>query len=84
MKTGTRTQVATTAMSGSRILRVSTAIFHSSFVDPSSMNLSMCGITLKAMVLVNCSTVGASPTKEPLVWLNSSSIPSRPAPETDW
>jgi hypothetical protein len=81
---GTRTQVATTAMSGSRILRVSTAIFHSSFVKPSAMNLSMWGMQLKAIGLVNCSTVGASFTKEPLLWLNSSSMPSFPAPETLW
>ena len=55
MNTGTRTQVAVTAMSGSRILRVSTAIFHSSLVEPSSMKTSICGMTLNAICLVNCS-----------------------------
>ena len=30
-----------------------TAIFHSSLVEPSSMNKSMCGMTLKAICLVN-------------------------------
>ena len=55
MNTGTRTHWATTAMSGSRIFLVSTAIFHSSFVNPSSMKTSICGITLKAICLVNCS-----------------------------
>ena len=55
MKTGTRTQVAETAISGSRIFRVSTTIFHSSLVDPSSMKISICGMTLKAIRFVNCS-----------------------------
>ena len=32
---------------------VSTTIFHSSLVEPSSMNTSMCGITLKAMRFEN-------------------------------
>jgi hypothetical protein len=52
-KTGTRTQVATTLILGSRIFLVSATIFHSSLVKPSSMNTSMWGITLKAMRLVN-------------------------------
>ena len=52
-KTGTRTQVATTLILGSRIFLVSTTIFHSSLVKPSSMNTSICGITLKAMRLGN-------------------------------
>ncbi len=55
MKTGTRTQVACTLMAGSRIFLVSTTIFHSSLVEPSSMKTSMCGITLKAICLVNFS-----------------------------
>src|SRR5207244_3914159 len=50
-----RTQVAVTAMSGSRILRVSTAIFHSSLVEPPSMNSAICGMTLNAICLVRCS-----------------------------
>ena len=54
MNTGTRTQVACTAMFGSRIFFVSTTIFHSSLVEPSSRNLSMCGMQLKAISLVNC------------------------------
>ena len=57
MNTGTRTQVATTSMSGSRIFLVSTDIFHSSLVNPSSMKTSMCGITLKAICLVKFSRV---------------------------
>ena len=65
MNTGTRTQVATSLMSGSRILRISTDIFHSSLVNPSSMKLSICGITLKAIGLVNCSATNGSLTKLP-------------------
>ena len=84
MNTGTRTQVAITEMSGSRIFRVSTTIFHSSLVAPSSMNLSMCGMQLKAISLVNCCGALLSCTKEDFVWENSSSMPSLPAPETDW
>ena len=49
MNTGTRTQVATSLILGSRIFLVSTTIFHSSLVDPSSMNTSICGMTLNAM-----------------------------------
>ena len=82
--TGTRTQVACTLMSGSRILRVSTAIFHSSLVAPSSMKRSICGMTLKAIGLVNSCAVGWSPTKVPRLCTHSSSMPSLPAPETDW
>ncbi len=86
--TGTRTQVAVTSISGSRILRVSAVIFHSSFVYPSMpvsapTKLSMCGMTLKAMRLVNFDGSGSSPTKMARVWLNSSSMPSLPAPDTD-
>jgi hypothetical protein len=51
--TGTRTQVAVTLIFGSRIFLVSTTIFHSSLVEPSSRKTSMCGITLKAICLVN-------------------------------
>ena len=36
-----------------RIFLVSARIFHSSFVKPSSMKTSICGITLKAICLVN-------------------------------
>ena len=84
MNTGTRTQVASTWMSGSRILRVSTTIFHSSLVEPSSMNLSMWGMQLKAISLVNCCGGICSFTNIDLVWAYSSSIASLPAPETDW
>ena len=69
-----------TAMSGSRILRVSTAIFHSSLVEPSSMKMSICGIALNAICLVNCSGLIGSLTKIARVWLNNSSIAARPAP----
>ena len=70
-------------MFGSRIFLVSTTIFHSSLVEPSSMNLSICGMQLKAISLVNCCGGEDSYTKDDLVWLNSSSIPSLPAPDTD-
>ena len=53
MNTGTRTQLAHTSMFGSKIFLVSTTIFHSSLVVPSSMNLSMCGMQLNAICLVN-------------------------------
>ena len=53
MNTGTRTQVAVTWMSGSRIFCVSTTIFHSSLVKPESRKTSICGMTLKAICLVN-------------------------------
>jgi hypothetical protein len=53
MNTGTRTQVAVSLIFGSRIFFVSTIIFHSSFVNPSSMKTSISGITLKAMRLAN-------------------------------
>jgi hypothetical protein len=52
-KTGTRTQVATSLIFGSRIFFVSTIIFHSSLVKPSSMKTSICGMRLKAMRLGN-------------------------------
>ena len=68
MNTGTRTQVAWTAMLGSRILRVSTDIFHSSLVAPSSMNTSMWGITLKAICLVKRSRLIGSLTYMARVW----------------
>ena len=44
-----------TLIFGSRIFLVSTTIFHSSLVEPSSRKLSMCGMTLKAICLVNFS-----------------------------
>src|SRR3546814_2077255 len=75
-KTGTRTQVAVTLIFGSRIFLVSTTIFHSSLVDPSSRNLSMCGMTLKAICLVNFCTSFSSPTKIWRVWFHSSSMRS--------
>ena len=53
IKTGTRTQVAVIWMSGSRIFLVSTTIFHSSLVEPSSMKTSMWGMTLNAICLGN-------------------------------
>ena len=81
--TGTRTQVAWTLISGSRILRVSTAIFHSSFVDPSSMKRSICGMQLKAIGLVNSCAVTGSCTNIARLCVHSSSMPSLPAPDTD-
>ena len=81
--TGTRTQVATTLIAEPRIFLVSTTIFHSSLVDPSSRKLSMCGMTLKAICLVNLVGTAGSPTKMLRLCSNSSSIPTLPAPETD-
>ena len=83
MKTGTRTQVACTLILGSRIFLVSTTIFHSSLVEPSSMKTSMWGMTLKAMLLVNFLGSSVWFTKKLLVWLSSSSMPSLPAPDVD-
>ena len=85
MKDGTRTQVAVTSMPASMIFLVSTTIFHSSLVDPSSMKTSMWGMTLKAICLVNLCLflVIGSLTNTPRVWLNSSSMPSLPAPDVD-
>ena len=57
--TGTRTQVAVSLILGSRIFLVSTTIFHSSLVEPSSMKTSICGMTLKAICLVNLLRRGA-------------------------
>ena len=42
----------------------------------------MCGMTLKAICLVNVRSVFSSPTKMARVCSNSSSIPALPAPET--
>src|SRR3546814_20627496 len=44
--TGTRTQVAVTFTLGSRIFLVSATIFHSSLVEPSSRQTSICGIKI--------------------------------------
>ena len=81
--TGTRTHVAETLIFGSRIFLVSADIFHSSLVEPSSMKTSIWGMTLKAICLGNFFASGTSVTKMPLVWSQSSSIASLPAPETD-
>src|SRR6476660_3896457 len=68
---------------GSRIFLVSTIIFHSSLVEPSSMKTSIWGMTLKAICLVNFLGSGGLVTKMPLVWSHSSSMASLPAPDTD-
>ena len=44
----------------------------------------MCGMTLKAICLVNFRGSLASPTKMLRLCSNSSSIPAFPAPDTDW
>ena len=44
----------------------------------------MCGMQLKAISLVNCCGGDVLVHEHDLVWLNSSSIPSLPAPDTDW
>ena len=84
-KTGTRTQVAVTLIEGSRIFLVSATIFHSSLVWPSSMKTSIWGMTLKAIWRWNFLGSTSWPgTYIPLVWDQSSSMPSLPAPDTDW
>ena len=83
--TGTRTQVAVTFTLVSRIFLVSATIFHSSLVSPESRNTSICGITLKAICFWNFLGATSCPgTYIPLVWDHSSSMPSLPAPLTDW
>src|SRR4028119_2081795 len=79
-KTGTRTQVAVTLIFGSRIFLVSTTIFHSSLVEPSSRNSSIWGMTLKAICLVKTVASLESPTKMFRLCSNSSSMPFFPAP----
>ncbi len=48
------------------------------------MKTSICGMTLKAMRLENFFGSIGSAVKTARVWLKSSSIPSLPAPDTDW
>ena len=48
------------------------------------MKTSIWGITLKAMRLGNFFDSTGFETKIDFVWLNSSSIASLPAPDTDW
>ncbi len=67
----------------SRIFLVSTTIFHSSLVKPSSMKTSICGMRLKEMRLGNFLVVTSPAENTARVWLNNSSMPSLPAPETD-
>ena len=83
MNTGTRTQVAVSLILGSRIFLVSTTIFHSSLVEPSSMKTSICGMTLKAMRFGNFFASTGSVVNTARVCENSSSIAALPAPETD-
>ena len=47
-------------MLSSTIFFVSTRIFHSSLVKPSSMKTSICGITLNAISFAKTSGVGSS------------------------
>ena len=68
---------------GSRIFFVSTIIFHSSLVEPSSMKTSIWGMQLKAMRLGNFLVSRGSETNTARVWVKSSSMPSLPAPDTD-
>src|SRR6266849_10810760 len=84
MNTGTRTQVATSLIFGSRIFLVSATIFHSSLVKPSSMNTSTWGITLKAMRLGNFVVLISPAVNTALVWLKNSAMASVPAADTDW
>ena len=82
--TGTRTQVAATRMSWSPIIFfVSTTIFHSSLVESSSRNLSMCGMQLNAMRCWKALTVSSSsdlPSRNSFVWSYSSAIAGAPPP----
>ena len=66
------------------IFLVSTTIFHSSLVWPSSMKTSIWGMALKAIWRWNLDGSTSWPgTYIPLVWFHNSSMPSLPAPDTD-
>ena len=79
-KNGTRTQVAVILTTGSRF---SWSAFHLPlFFRASSSMASMCGITLKAICLVNF-LGSTSLTGLCLYLIPSSSIPSLPAPDVD-
>ena len=82
-KTGTLTQVAVKFILGSKIFFVSTTIFHSSFVEPSFIKLSICGITLKAICLVKFLDLTFLFSKIDFVWSSNSIIWFLPPPETD-
>src|SRR3546814_9262358 len=68
--------LAVSLIAGSSIFLVSTTIFHSSLVDPSSRKTSMWGMTLKAICLVNFLASAGSPTKMLRDCSNSSSMPT--------
>ena len=68
---------------GSRIFLVSTTIFHSSLVAPSSMKTSIWGMTLKAMLLGELLGLERPVDEEALGLVKSSSIASLPAPDVD-
>ena len=82
--TGTRTQVAWSGTSASRIFGVSTRIFHSSLVSPSSRKTSMWGSALKAIGRGKTRRSKGSAPRAARVSSNSSSTASAPAPETPW
>ena len=69
------------------IFFVSTTIFHSSFVESSSRNTSMCGMQLNAMRCWNTSTLSSSsgvPPKNARVWSYSSAMAGAPPPLAAW
>ena len=86
--TGTRTQVAATCTPSSpMIFFVSATIFHSSFVESSSRNTSMCGMVLNAMRCLNALMVSSSsglPSRNSRVWSYSSAMAGAPAPDAAW
>ena len=98
MKTGTRTQVQVTARSGrSRILRLSSRNFCSSFVspEPSATSEPAMESTLWAIVSGNETAGGpltadpskvraAAPSMVARSCASSSATPARPAPDTAW
>ncbi len=81
-KTGARTAVSDSLISGPRTLRSSAAKPSSVLVSPPARNEPACGIRLKAMRLGSSLASVGSPTKTARVWPKSSSIASLPASDT--
>ena len=69
------------------IFLVSTTIFHSSLVEPSSKKTSICGMVLKAMRWAKAEISNSSsgvPSRKARVWSYSSAMAGAPAPEAAW
>ena len=69
------------------IFFVSTTIVHSSLVESSSRNTSMCGMQLNAMRCWNTFTSSSSsgvPSRNALVWSYSSAMAGAPPPLAAW